>query len=175
MDDGSILQNRPDDGWARQQRLLAGIGTLLALAGLITAILALTALSPVAGAAGYAVAAVISVAVLLACCGLITWTWTGQLSDWRSGTDGDYRGRCRISLISHLVSYAAVLGAMYTTLAGSALAGWASGSGTLFGISFLLAIFAQIIGGTQLLRRSGPPGTIPTYLRRLNAKVQSLR
>jgi hypothetical protein len=167
--------NRPDDAWARRQRLLAGIGALLALVGLITAILGLTALSPVAGAVGYAVTAVISAAVLLACCGLITWCWVGQLSDWRSGTDGDYPGRSRISLIAHLVSYAAVLAAMYTTLEASALAGWQSSSGTLFGLTFLCAIFGQIIGGTQVLRRSGPPGTVPTYLRRLNAKVQSLR
>src|SRR4051794_16526547 len=178
MDDGSIPapggdtprtppapgpQTRPDDAWARRQRLLAGIGALLALVGLVTAIVALTALSPVAGATAYALTAVISAAVLLACNGLITWSWTGQLADWRSGAEGDYAGRSRISLVSHLVSYAAVLVAMYSTLAASALAGWSSSSGTLFGLSFLLAIFAQIIGGTQLLRRSGPPGTIPTY------------
>ena len=167
--------DRPDQGWAARQRLLALVGTLLALIGLAAAILALVELPPVSGADGYAVTAVIAGAALAVCCGVLGWCWTAQLADWRSGIDDRYPGRARLALVAHLVSYAAVLVAMYATLAASALAGWADTSGTLFGVSFLVVIFGQIIGGTQLLRRSGPPGTIPNYLRRLNAKVQSLR
>jgi hypothetical protein len=80
-----------------------------------------------------------------------------------------------VSLIAHVVSYAAVLVGMFGAIEGSALAGFASRAGTLDGIAFILMIFGQIIGGTQYLRRSGPPGTVPTYIRKLNAKVQSLR
>jgi hypothetical protein len=167
--------DRPDLGWARRQRLLALVGNLLALIGLAAAVGGLVALPPGSGADGYAVTAVLAAAVLVGCCGVLGWCWTAQLADWRSGTDGRYPGRARLSLAAHLASYVAVLVAMYATLAASALAGWADSSGTLFGVSFLVVIFGQIIGGTQLLRRSGPPGTIPTYLRRLNAKVQSLR
>ncbi|QDP98237.1 hypothetical protein FOE78_22090 [Microlunatus elymi] len=166
----------PDLVWARRQRLLALVGTLVAILGLITAVGGLVGLAAdAADARPYAITAVIGAAALALCCAVIAVCWFGQLRRWQAGDQSLDHGRARLTLIAHVASYPAVLVTMYGALAASALAYWDSLSGTLLGITFILVIFAQILGGTQLLRRSGPPGTIPTYLRKLNAKVQSLR
>ena len=165
-------QNLPDPKWASAQLRLAAIGAALSLLALIAAAVGV---QPDLDGFGFRLMAVIAIAVLLVCCGVNAWSWQTQLGSWRTGSDGGYRRRSRISLAAHVISYAAVLVGMYGTLEGSALAGWSSQVGTLHGIAFILIIFGQIIGGTQYLRRAGSPGTIPTYLRRLNSRVQSLR
>lgn len=162
----------PELKWASAQRRLAVIGTGLSLLGLVAAAVGLV---PNIAGYGFRLMAVIAIAVLMVCCGVNAWAWHAQLGRWRTGSDEGFAQRWRVSLAAHLISYVAVLIGMYGTLEGSALAGWSSIVGTLHGIAFILIIFGQIIGGTQYLRRSGPPGTVPTYLRRLNVKVQSLR
>ncbi len=180
--DGSPRRTSPDAGpvddrWAGRQRLFALVGAGLALAAVVCAVLGLTGLPARSGADGDAITAVVASAVLLIACAVLGWAWTAQLAAWRSGSgsERDRSTRSVVALVAHLTSYVAVLVAMYATLAASALAGWGSHSGSLLGITFLLVIAAQVVGGTQMLRRSGPPGTVPVYLRRLNAKVQSLR
>lgn len=162
----------PDPKWASAQLRLAVIGSGLSLLGLIAAAAGLQA--GIDGF-GFRLMAVIAIAALLVCCGVNAWCWRAQLARWRTGSDAGYHRRSRLSIAAHITSYGAVLVGMYGTLEGSALAGWSSRAGTLHGIAFILIIFGQIIGGTQYLRRSGAPGTIPTYLRRLNSRVQSLR
>lgn len=171
-DPGPAGAGLPDLSWASRQRTMAAVGTLLSLLGLVAAVVGS---QPGVDGYGFRLMAAIAVLVLVICCGVNAWAWHGQLREWRSGSDTGYPLRSRLSLAAHLTSYAAVLVGMYGTLEGSALAGWTSRAGTLHGIAFILIIFGQIIGGSQLLRRSGAPGTIPTYIRKLNAKVQSLR
>lgn len=162
----------PDLRWASNQRTMAIVGTGLSLLGLIAAKIGD---QPGVEGFGFRLMAWIAALVLVICCGVNAWCWQTQIGHWRSGSDVGYARLARLSLAAHLVSYVAVLVGMYGSLEGSALAGWDSRAGTLHGIAFILIIFGQIFGGTQLLRRSGPPGTIPTYIRRLNTKVQSLR
>lgn len=162
----------PDLHWASNQRTIAIVGTGLSLLGLIAAILGA---EPGTDGYGFRLGALVAAAVLVICCGINAWAWHRQLGVWRSGSDTGYASRAQLTWVAHLVSYAAVLIGMYGALEGSALAGWSSSAGTLHGITFILIILGQITGGTQLLRRSGAPGTIPTYVRKLNAKVQSLR
>lgn len=162
----------PDPKWASAQLRLAVLGSGLSLLGLVAAA---AGLQPGIDGFGFRLMAVIAIAVLLVCCGVNVWCWRAQIGRWRTGSDAGYPRRSRLSIAAHVISYAAVLVGMYGTLEGSALAGWSSQAGTLHGIAFILIIFGQIIGGTQYLRRSGAPGTIPTYLRKVNAKVQSLR
>jgi hypothetical protein len=169
-DVGQSTGELPDLHWASTQRRLAVAGTLLSLIG----VLAATFAGPLSGEA-FRLLAWIGALVLAVCCGVNAWCWHGQIRRWRAGSDDGYRRRAQLSLVAHLVSYVAVLIGMYGALEASALAGWTSTAGTLLGIDFIVIIFGQILGGSQLLRRSGPPGTIPTYLRKLNAKVQSLR
>jgi len=169
---GADRPDLPEVTWASAQLRLAVVGGGLSLLGLIAAAVGV---QPGIDGFGFRLMAVIAIVVLASCCGVNAWSWLAQLGRWRTGSDDGYRQRSQVSIAAHVISYAAVLVGMYGTLEGSALAGWSSQAGTLHGIAFILIIFGQIIGGTQYLRRSGPPGTIPTYLRRLNAKVQSLR
>lgn len=171
-DQGLGGAGQPDLRWASTQRTLAFVGTGLSLLGLIAAKIGD---QPEVDGFGFRLMAWVAALVLVLCCGVNAWCWHTQIRHWRSGSDDGFERRARLSLIAHVTSYVAVLVGMYGSLEGSALAGWGSRPGTLHGIAFILIIFGQIVGGTQLLRRSGPPGTIPTYIRRLNTKVQSLR
>jgi hypothetical protein len=171
-----------DPRWARRQTPLAVIGALLSLAALAAAI-AGSVMLPLSAvdAEPFAVAAVAGAAVLAVSCLVVLACWLIQVRRWRAAPNPLPTGRAGmsglslVSLVAHLVSYLAVLVTMYGAIAGSARAYWDSLAATLLGITFLLAIFARILGGTQVLRNGGPPATIPYYLRRLNAKVQSLR
>lgn len=166
--------------WARRQLLLTVVGSVIGILAVAAAIGGLRTLPlSAADARPLAIAAVVGAAVLAAACLVLLGCWLIQLGRWRAdpaATDSDGFDRLSVvSLSAHLVGYAAVLVTMYAAIAASARAYWDSVAAALLGVTFLLAIFGQIVGGTQLLRRSGPPGTIPVYLRRLNAKVQSLR
>jgi hypothetical protein len=165
----------PELGWATRQRRLALIGAVISLLGLAASVLAMISYPrSVDDQNPYAVVALIGAVLLTGCCLLNLLAWVVAVGAWRR--DDDLDGPWwPISLVAHVVSYPAVLVGMYGMLAASALAGWSSPPGIYFGIAFLMIIFAQIIGGTQRLRRCGPPGTIPSYLRQLNARVQSQR
>lgn len=166
----------PDIGWARRQRMLAVTGAVLGVAALVLSILGLTSYPRSADDQNwYAVLAVAGSGVLAACCLLNLISWSVAVGHWNREVDLESRTWSRASMGAHVLSYLAVLVGMYAMLAASAIAGWSSPPGRYFGIAFLLIIFAQVLGGTQRLRRHGPPGTIPNYLRQLNAKVQSLR
>jgi hypothetical protein len=121
---------------------------------------------------GFAIAAA---GVLALCCVVLVVGWQQALKVWRSAAGGDLSGWIKLCFGVHLLSYVAVLAAMYGAVAESALVGWSSSIGFLLGIAFILVIAAQSIGGTQYVRHQGLPGTIPNYLRKLNDKVQSLR
>jgi hypothetical protein len=156
--------------------ILIVAGTVVAVGSVSTAALGLNAFPfDTMDVLGYAIAAVIGTAGLTACVATILLAWL--VAHRRSISGGPFvrRGWRIATLVAQGLSYAAVLVAMFGALAASALAGWDSPSGMLLGIAFLLAIFGQILAGTQDLRVSGPPGTVPTYLRRLNGLVQSRR
>ncbi|SDS43933.1 hypothetical protein [Microlunatus soli] len=164
--------------WARRQLLLTAAGAVLGVVGLLVAIGGLSRLPlSAADARPYAITAVVAAAVLALACLLILGCWLIQLRRWRTAPETSDVGHLlgRVSLVAHLATFPAVLVTMYGALAGSAMAYWDSPAAFGLGITFILAIFAQILAGSQPLRRSGPPATIPFYLRRLNDKVQSLR
>lgn len=178
---GERAASTVDLRWAGRQRLLAAVGTLISLLAVVVAGAGLSRLPlSAADARPYAIIAAVGAATLALACIVILICWLIQLPAWASGLktqagSDSYHRRALLSLVAHLLSYAAVLVTMYGALAASALAYWDSAAGSLLGVTFILAIFGQILGGTQLLRRSGPPATIPSYLRRLDDKVQSLR
>jgi hypothetical protein len=119
--------------------------------------------------------AVASSGVLALCCVVLVVGWQQALKVWRSEAGGDLSGWIKLCFGVHLLSYVAVLAAMYGAVAESAVVGWSTSTGSVLGIAFILVIAAQSIGGTQYVRRQGMPGTFPNYLRKLNDKVQSLR
>ena len=166
----------PEAGWLRQQLALIVIGAVLALGSLATAVAGLLAFPfDSADVLGYPVSGTVGSAVLTVCNLVILLVWAVAVGRVRAGRQFVERPWRIVALTAHIMSYAATLVAMFGALAASALAGWDSPSGVLFGLAFLLAIFGQILAGSQDLRDSGPPATVPTYLRRLNAVVQSKR
>ncbi len=57
-------------------------------------------------------------------------------------------------------------------MAGSAEAGWTAAAATLLALTLLMILAAQVLGGVQFLRPSGPPGTLPAHMRRLIQRAQ---
>lgn len=167
-----------DLSWARRQRRWAVAGAVLALVALGCAILSLIEYPTAPSAATWRLyLALVATGVLTLCCVVLVEGWRRGMRSWGddSGEGAGMARLLRVCFGAHVVSYLTVLLAMYGSVAESALVGWNSGTGTLLGVVFIVVIGAQTIGGTQYLRRSGPPGTVPNYLRMLNAKVQSLR
>jgi hypothetical protein len=72
-----------------------------------------------------------------------------------------------VSWVAHLASYVVVLVALWACIAGGVAAGAAATSSTLLAATLLLMLAAQTLAGVQYVREAGPPGTVPTHLRRL--------
>ena len=53
---------------------------------------------------------------------------------------------------------------------GSAAAGWSSASAVLLAVVLIFVFAAQVLGGVQFLRTSGPPGTLPAHIRRMKER-----
>jgi hypothetical protein len=150
---------------------LTEIGAVCAVVAVIAAAAAVIVFPSFAGAGPglvWAVGALVSAALMLAVCVMQVVVWRRAMASWRGERAQDLRGEKQLSWIAHLVSYAVVLGALFTTMAGSAAAGWASASAVLLAVTLLFVIAAQVLAGVQFLRTSGPPGTLPAHIRRLN-------
>jgi hypothetical protein len=89
---------------------------------------------------------------------------------WAVGALEDLQAEKQLSWIAHLASYAVALAALLSCMAGSAAAGWSSGSAVLLAGTLLFVLAAQVLAGVQFLRPSGPPGTLPAHIRRLNKR-----
>jgi hypothetical protein len=75
----------------------------------------------------------------------------------------------------HLVSYAVLIFGLWACIAGSIAAGTTATAASLLAVALLFLIAAQVLGGVQYLRVSGPSGTIPSHLRRLAAEIERRR
>lgn len=169
-------QPSADLDWAHRQRTLAIAGAVLALIAFGCTLVGLIGYPSGLGSPSWQIYLATGTAALLAmCCVVLVLGWQRGVQVWRSADAADLTGWIRWCFVAHLLTYPAVLAVMYGAVAESALVGWSTATGTQLGIAFILVIAAQTIGGSQYLRRQGPPGTIPNYLRKLNEKVQSLR
>lgn len=167
---------RVDVDWARRQRRLAVSGAVLALIAFGCTVVGLIGYPPEYPAPTWRIYLATGTAALLAmCCVVLVLGWQRGVRAWQSAERVDLGGWIRWCFVAHLLSYPAVLAVMYGAVAESSLVGWSTATGTQLGIAFVLGIAAQTMGGSQYLRRDGPPGTVPNYLRKLNTKVQSLR
>jgi hypothetical protein len=153
---------------------LTQIGAVCAVVAVIAAAAAVAMFPSFAGAGpglAWAVGALVSAALMLAICVIQVAVWRRAMASWLGKRVQDLRGEKRLSWIAHLASYAVALAALFTTMVGSAAAGWLSASAFLLGITLLFVLAAQVLAGVQFLRPRGPPGTLPAHIRRL--KVQS--
>jgi len=118
--------------------------------------------------------------LMLVCCVLMTAICGVQLAAWRQAMAW-WLGRrevgpAKLALVSwwlHVASYPVAVAALWASMAGSAAAGWSARAATLLAAALLLVLAAQILGGVQYVRPSGPPGTVPAHMRRLIARERA--
>jgi hypothetical protein len=149
------------------------IGTACAVLGVVAAAAAVVMFPSFAGAGpglAWAVGALISAVLMLAICVIQVVVWRRAMASWLGKRAHDLHGEKRLSWIVHVVSYAVALAALFTCMAGSAAAGWSSASAVLLAVTLLLVFAAQLLAGVQFLRTSGPPGTLPAHIRRMNVR-----
>lgn len=161
---------KPDASIARQSTLAAAIGLALSLGALSASVLARiwVAAFPFALARVQAglVAGIVGTALLVLVCALQAVAW------WRRSD-----GLVRPSWWAHVASYPILVVALVgLCVAGASIV--SDGAGQWLCLAgALLAMCAQAVGGTQYLRRSGPPGTLRAHLRRgidkMNAKADA--
>jgi hypothetical protein len=152
---------------------LTQIGALCAVLAVIAAAAAVIMFPSFAGAGpglAWAVGALVSAALMLAICVIQVVVWRRAMASWLGKRAHALRVETQLSWIAHLASYAVALAALFTTMAGSAAAGWWSASALLLGVTLLFVLAAQVLAGVQFLRPSGPPGTLPAHIRRLKEK-----
>lgn len=149
------------------------IGTACAVLGVVAAAGAVAMFPSFAGAGpglAWAVGALISAALMLIICVIQVVVWRRAMASWIGKHLHDLHREKRLSWIVHLASYAVALAALFTSMAGSAAAGWSSASAVLLAVTLFLVFAAQLLAGVQFLRTSGPPGTLPAHIRRLNVR-----
>jgi heme/copper-type cytochrome/quinol oxidase subunit 4 len=145
-------------------------GAVSALAGVVCAAVALIrfpSFDDGPSGSGWAVTALLAAIAVLAGCVIQVAVWQRAMSSWRGERMQDLHGEARLSWITHLLSYLLVLVALLACIAGSAYATWSATSATLLALEALFVLVAQMLAGVQFLRPSGPPGTLPTHIRRI--------
>lgn len=157
---------KPDASIARQSTIAAAVGLALAVGALSAAVLARVwvAAFPFAMAVvqGGLAAGLVGTALLVVVCALQAFAW------WRRGD-----GLVRPSWWAHVLSYPILLVALVgLCLAGGNIAAGELGQYLCLG-GALLAMFAQAVGATQYLRRTGAPGTIRAHLRRWTDRMNA--
>jgi len=118
--------------------------------------------------------------LMLVCCVLMTAICAFQLLAWRQMMAW-WRGRRKaapakltpVSWWLHVGSYLVAVTALWAAMAGSAAAGWSATAAVLLAVALLLVLAAQILGGVQYVRASGPPGTVPAHMRKLIARERA--
>jgi hypothetical protein len=152
---------------------LTQIGAACGLVSVVAAIAAVVNFPSFAdGGTGlaWAVGALVSAVLMLAICVIQVAVWRRAMASWLGKRAQDLQTEKQLSWIAHLASYAVALAALLSCMAGSAAAGWSSGSAVLLAVSLLFVLAAQVLAGVQFLRPSGPPGTLPAHIRRLNRR-----
>jgi hypothetical protein len=154
---------------------LVTAGLACAAAAVVLAVAALATFPSFTGqpeGRGWAVTALLSAVAMLAACVIQFVVWRRAMASWRGIRPEDLHAEARLSWITHLASYAIALVALIACMAGSAEAGWTATAAVLLAFTLLMILAAQVLGGVQFLRASGPPGTLPAHMRRLVARAQ---
>jgi hypothetical protein len=157
-------------------RRLTWVGTVLGAAGVVAAAAGIATFPRFTTASTGVVWAVLALACALGMTGicvvqLVAWR---QAMEWWGGRRSSPPAPLgRVSWWLHVGSYLVALVALYVGISGSAAAGWSATAATLLTLSLLLVLAAQVLGAVQYVRPSGPPGTVPTHLRRMVARERA--
>jgi len=147
----------------------AGLSVLVASAALVT----FPRFTGEDTGSGWAVLALACCLAMLGVCLLQLAAWRQAMAWWRGQRDAGPVTLAAVSWWAHLASYLLALGALWACLAGSAAAGWTATAAGLLAVTLLLVLAAQVLGAVQYVRPDGPPGTVPTHMRRLLARERA--
>lgn len=156
--------------------LFVSLGTMLSAATLVLGLVALNA-----SFAGAAPSRVLPLLVtLLAAAAAMGLVCVVQLRLWnlarlRWSTGGSTERLERVSWVLHLLSYAVVVAGIFAGVATSQRVGFAGSVATFATLALVPLVAAQVLGAVQHVRRHGPPGTVPTHVRALAARVERSR
>jgi hypothetical protein len=154
----------------------AGLACAVAAVGLAVAALAtFPSFTGEPEGRGWAVTALLAAIAMLAACVIQFAVWRRAMASWRGVRPEDLHAEARLSWITHLASYVIALLGLIACMAGSAEAGWTATAAVLLALTLLMILAAQVLGGVQFLRPSGPPGTLPAHMRRLIDRAQPRR
>jgi hypothetical protein len=172
---GAASSDRDLVGQAQHNAMLVAVGSILATASVILALLALNATTG-AVTPTTAVPWIITLLVCGAVVGLICVfqqrLWLRAANAWGAGVPN---GGERISWVLHVVSYPVVVVGLFAGIAASQAVGFAGAVANWSTLAVVPLIASQVVGAVRYVRRSGPPGTIPAHLRALAARIERSR
>lgn len=167
-----------DDAIARAQRnaLFVALGTLLSTMSLVLGLLALNA-SVTGAAPSTALPWLVTLMTCAVAMGLVCVVqqrlWNLAWRRWAASHPTD--GVERASWVLHLVSYLVVVVGIFAGVAASQAVGFIGAVSTFATLALVPLVAAQVLGAVQHVRRDGPPGTVPTHVRRLAARIERSR
>jgi cytochrome bd-type quinol oxidase subunit 2 len=150
--------------------VLAALSVVAAVAALITFPRFTTAS---ASGLGWGVLLLLCCVLMLAICAVQLAAWRQAMAWWGGRREVAPAKLAPLSWWLHVVSYLVAVAALWAAMAGSAAAGWSASAAQLLAAALLLVLGAQILGGVQYVRASGPPGTVPAHMRRLLARERA--
>lgn len=121
----------------------------------------------------WAVLALVCALLMTGICVVQLVAWRQAMAWWGGRRPSPPAPLGRVSWWLHVGSYLVALVALYAGISGSAAAGWSAVAATLLTVSLLLVLLAQVLGAVQYVRPSGPPGTVPTHVRRMLARERA--
>lgn len=155
---------------------LTQVGTVAAALSVLTAVGALVTFPRFTSAdtgQGWAVLALVCGLLMLGICVVQLAAWRQAMAWWRGRREGGPVTLAPISWWCHVASYLVALGALWACIAGSAVAGWSATAAVLLAATLALVLAGQVLGGVQYVRTDGPPGTLPSHMRRLLARERA--
>jgi len=170
-DDGDLLVAS-----AQRNAMLVAVGSVLATLAIICALLALTAASrgvTTTTAVPWIITLLVCAGVLGALCVVQQRLWLRAWNLWR--VDPSAMVAERFSWVVHVISYPVVVVGIFAGIAASRDVAFAGAVANWSTLALVPLIGAQVLGAVQHLRKEGPPGTIPTHVRRLSARIERSR
>lgn len=161
---------------AQRNAMLVAVGSVLATLAIILSLLALTAASrgiTTTTATPWIITLLVCAGVMGGLCVVQQRLWLRAWNVWRANPS--VRVAERFSWVVHLVSYPVVVVGIFAGIAASHDVGFAGAVANWSTLALVPLIGAQVVGAVRYVRRDGPPGTIPTHVRALAARIERSR
>lgn len=162
--------------YAQRNAMLVAVGSVLATASVILALLALNATAggvTSTTAVPWIIALLVCAALIGVLCVVQQRLWLRSWNVWR--VDPSATVARRFSWVVHVISYPVVVAGIFAGIAASHDVGFAGAVANWSTLALVPLIGAQVVGAVRYVRRDGPPGTIPTHVRRLAARIERSR